>query len=143
MATNEHWTRHLPANINAGGALNQEIEEDNEHLSNLLDRADTVLEQRLQRIRKAAVNESTGYSVEQVELAKALVGKELVQGALRAANILHQEARFMMTSTSSVTERQVDAISEKTLELIKLVKDLESTCVSLQQVAKASRSIEQ
>ncbi|HBO5514543.1 hypothetical protein [Pseudomonas aeruginosa] len=140
MAIHEHWTRHLPAGNERTSELSKAIEGDNEHLSNLLDRVDTVLEQRLQRIREAGVNESSGYSIDQIEHAKALVGRELVQGSLRAANVLHQEARFMMTSTSEVTERLVDAIAEKTLELIKLLKELEGTCASLQLVAKTPRS---
>jgi hypothetical protein len=140
MATHEHWTRHLPAGNQRTDELSMAIEDASKQLSNLHELVDTVLEQRLQRIREAGVNESSGYSFDQIERAKALVGRELVQGALRAANILHQETRFMMTSTSDVTERLVDVIAEKTLELINLLKQLESTCASLQLVANASRS---
>jgi len=50
------------------------------------------------------LTEASGYSHDQVELAKALVGRELVRGTSRAANLLSEEARFLMTSTSEVTE---------------------------------------
>lgn len=140
MATHEHWTSHLPAGNENATALSKAIEGDNEHIANLLDRVETVLEQRLQRVREAGLSENSCFNIDQIEHAKALVGREMVQGTLRAANILHQEARFMMTSTSEVTERLVDAIADKTQELIKLAKELESTCASLHRVANTQCS---
>lgn len=140
MAIHEHWTHNLPSRNKHTSELSKAIEGDTEHLSNLLDRVDTVLEQRIQRVREAGFDESSGYSIDQIEQAKALAGRVMVQGSLRAANVLHHEARFMMTSTSEVTERLVDVIAEKTLELIKLLKELEGTCDSLQLIAKTPHS---
>ena len=45
-----------------------------------------------------------------------------------------------MTSTSEVTEELVDAIVEKSQELVKMVKDLENISNSLQLVAKTPRN---
>ncbi|MEW5511928.1 hypothetical protein ABGT16_04845 [Pseudomonas asiatica] len=140
MATHEHWTRYLPDGDQHACALNKAVEADNEHIANLLDSVNSVQAMRLQRVREAGVSEVTGYSHDQVELAKALVGRELVQGTSRAANLLFEEARFLMTSTSEVTEELVDAIVEKSQELVKMVKDLENISNSLQLVAKTPRN---
>jgi hypothetical protein len=139
-ATHEHWTRYLPDGDQHACTLNKAVEADNEQIANLLDRVETVQAMRLQRLRGGGVTESSGYSHDQVELAKALVGRELAQGASRAAKLLCEEARFLMTSTSEVTEGLVDAIVERSQELVKLVKDLEKISSSLQLVAKTPRN---
>ncbi|NWC83132.1 hypothetical protein HX798_22990 [Pseudomonas putida] len=142
MATHEHWTRYLPDGDEHVCSLNKAVEADNEHIANLLDRVETVQAMRLQRLRGGGVTEASGYSHDQVELAKAMVGRELAQGASRAANILYEEARFLMTSTSEVTEGLVDAIVERSQELVKLVKDLENISNSLQLLAKTPRNLQ-
>lgn len=136
MAAHEHWTRHLA--VPAGGALPQTqiIEAANAHIAVLMANVENALTQRQSLAH--AVNLSS-IETTQEELAKALVGREMLQGVLCAANILQHEARFLMTSTSAVTEGLVDTISEKTDELIRLINELSTTCDCLQVVAAAPR----
>ncbi|HGN3115187.1 TPA: hypothetical protein ACKRQV_001271 [Pseudomonas aeruginosa] len=139
MAAHEHWTRHLA--VPAGSAQPQPqpqiIEAATAHIAGLMENVESALTQRQRLVH--ALNLSSVETTRE-ELAKALVGREMVQGVLCAANILQQEARFLMMSTSAVTERLVDTISEKTDELIRLINELSSACDCLQVVAAAPRS---
>ncbi|HBP6526359.1 TPA: hypothetical protein L6A81_12025 [Pseudomonas aeruginosa] len=136
MAAHEHWTRYLV--VPAGGALPQTqiIEAANAQIAGLMANVENAL---MQRQRLAHSINLSSVETTQEELAKALVGREMVEGALRAANILQHEARFLITSTSAVTEGLVDTISEKTDELIRLINELSTTCDCLQVVAAAPR----
>lgn len=136
MAAHEHWTRYLA--VPAGGALPQTqiVEAANAQIAGLMANVENAL---MQRQRLAHSINLSSVETTQEELAKALVGREMVQGVLCAANILQHEARFLMTSTSAVTEGLVDTISKKTDELIRLINELSTTCDCLQVVAAAPR----
>lgn len=137
MAAHAHWTRHLPDSDDQVTRLATALECDTEQIADLNDRVEALNEQRLQYFRSADVH--TKFDIRQIELAKALVGPEMVQGVLRAANLLQLEARFLLTTTPEVTERLADTIADKTEELIVLIKQLETASVSLQLLASTPR----